>query len=35
MKDDESYRNAKEKVQELKDFYSHLSAYILLTYSHG
>ncbi|EHQ34635.1 2TM domain-containing protein [Methanoplanus limicola] len=30
MEDDESYRRAKEKVQELKGFYSHLSAYILV-----
>jgi len=28
--DDESYRKAKEKVAELKGFYSHLFAYILV-----
>ncbi|ADN35737.1 conserved hypothetical protein [Methanolacinia petrolearia DSM 11571] len=43
MTDDESYRKAKEKVAELRGFYSHLAAYIcvnlmlisinLLTYS--
>lgn len=29
MTDDESYRKAKEKVAELKGFYSHLAAYIV------
>lgn len=30
MTDDESYRKAKEKVAELRGFYSHLTAYICI-----